>query len=165
MRIRIECYHRDRIAHGDGWSEAGNKKGNPISEISFFDSGLFARTHKLEFVVQGNSPRIFFVIYAFSISSECIFSMELYVLLEGYVSESIPVGQVISSFVSADNVGLQTSQTAEVHFFVNIVVSYCEIPGANFLPVSFAIGEACVPSGVVVFSSGVLQYSPNTLNF
>ena len=62
---------------------AGNKKGNPISEISFLDSGLFARTHKLEFVVQGNSPRIFFVIYAFSISSECIFSMELYVLLEG----------------------------------------------------------------------------------
>jgi hypothetical protein len=32
--------------------KAGNKKGNPISEISFLDSGLFARTHKLEFVVQ-----------------------------------------------------------------------------------------------------------------
>ena len=52
MRIRIECYRQDRIAHGDGWSGAANKKGNPISEISFFDSGSFARTHKLEFVVQ-----------------------------------------------------------------------------------------------------------------
>ena len=136
--------------------EADNKKGNPISEISFFDSDSFARTHKLEFVVQGNSPGVFFVIYAFSVSSECVFSVQLYVLLKGYVTNSIPVGQVISKFVSADNIGLQTGQAAEIHFFVNIVVSYCEIPGANFLPVSFAIGEACVPSGVVVFSSGVL---------
>lgn len=52
MRICIECHRRDRITHGDGWSGADNKKGNPISEISFFDSDSFARTHKLEFVVQ-----------------------------------------------------------------------------------------------------------------
>ena len=78
--------------------KAGNKKGNPISEISFFDSGLFARTHKLEFVVQGNSPGIIRInaVGAFSVSCECIFSMELYVLLEGYISESGPESQVIS---------------------------------------------------------------------
>ena len=98
MRIRIECCRQDRIAHDDGWSEAGNKKGNPISEISFLDSGLFARTHKLEFVVQGNSPGVVRInaFGAFSVSCECIFSMELYVLLEGYVSESSPESQVIS---------------------------------------------------------------------
>ena len=56
---------------------AGNKKGNPISEISFFDSGLFARTHKLEFVVQGNSPGVIRInaTGAFSVSCECIFSV------------------------------------------------------------------------------------------
>ena len=70
MRIHIECYRRDRIAHGDGWSGTDNKKGNPISEISFLDSGSFARTHKLEFVVQliVNSYRIDTVLCANNVS-------------------------------------------------------------------------------------------------
>mgnify|MGYP003244440812 CR=1 FL=1 len=111
----------------------GNKKGNPISEISFLDSGLFARTHKLEFVVQGNCP---------SIASKCVFSMQLYVLLEGYVSESIPVGQVLSSCQCFKNIGIKTG-AAEVNISIYIVVSNSQIPSASFLPVRFAIGEAC----------------------
>ena len=162
MRIRIECYHRDRIAHGDGWSGADNKKGNPISEISFFDSGSFARTQVLELVVQGNSPGVIRInaVGAFSVSSECIFSVQLYVLLEGYVSDSIPESQVISIEVASGEVLehiIVPGAATEVNIIVYIIVSNGQIPSASFLPVRFAIGQACVPSGVIFVSSiGVL---------
>ena len=65
--------------------------------------------------------------------------MELNVLLEGYVSKSVPEGCVLSLGQSA---GLEAG-AAEVYVLFNIVVVYTEIPGARFLPVLFTIGETC----------------------
>lgn len=79
--------------------------------------------------------------------------MELYILLEGYISNSIPesyIGSLVLGEVTK-NIGLQASAT-EVQTFIYIVVCNGEIPGARFLPVSFAIGEASIPSGVIVRS-------------
>lgn len=89
--------------------------------------------------------------------------MELYVLLKGYVSHSIPELQIgcisITSFASQifQHIGMEYG-TTEVYAVINIIVCNGEIPGARFLPVSFAIGEACVPSGIIsiIVIGGVL---------
>ena len=87
--------------------------------------------------------------------------MELYVLLKSYISNSIPECYILSlvSIISqiGEGVGLEAS-AAKVYASINIIVCNGEIPGARFLPVSFAIGEACVPSCIIsiIVISGVL---------
>ena len=77
--------------------------------------------------------------------------MELYVLLEGYVSKSIPESYLFSLGQIVQSRGLEAGAT-EVYTIAYFVVCNGEIPGARFLPVSFAIGETCVPSAVVQFA-------------
>ena len=98
--------------------------------------------------------------------------MQLYVLLEGYVSDSSPESQVCSCEVFAiakakvfQHIILPNAAT-EVNTIVYIIVSNGQIPSASFLPVSFAIGQACVPSGVIfVSSSGVLPVFTEYVEF
>ena len=81
--------------------------------------------------------------------------MELYVLLEGYVSKSIPESYLFSLGQIVQSRGLEAGAT-EVYTIAYFVVCNGEIPGARFLPVSFAIGEASIPSGIIVTNGAVL---------
>ena len=85
--------------------------------------------------------------------------MQVNVLLQGYVSDCIPECNLVSFVLGAgqvgQNVGLEAS-AAEVNSLFNIVVSYIDSEGTWFLQVQFAIADACVPSGIVVVSCGVL---------
>ena len=98
-----------------------------------------------------------------SIYIECVFSMELYVLLEGYISLSVPESNFLCAVITAQilqRANLQASAgfSAEVYAIAYFVVSNTQVPGTRFLPVSLAIAEACVPSGVFqsIRSGGVL---------
>ena len=98
-----------------------------------------------------------------SVNVECIFSMELYVLLEGYISLSVPESNflcAVSCVQILQRANLQASAgfSAEVYAVTYFVVSNAQIPGARFLPVSLAIAEASVPSGIFesIRSGGVL---------
>ena len=134
---------------------SGNKKRKPRKRFPFFDSSFFDK--KLEFVVQGYGPSIIRISALISISSECIFSMELYVLSQSYIAHSVPELQLFSICYSIEDVGLPAG-SAEVYAIAYTVVCNGEIPGARFLPVSCAVGEASVPSGIFqcTWSSGVL---------
>ena len=98
-----------------------------------------------------------------SVNVECVFSMELYVLLEGYVSLSVPESNFLCAVSTAQilqRANLQASAgfSAEVYAVTYFVVSNAQVPGAWFLPVSLAIAEACVPSSIFesIRSGGVL---------
>ena len=100
-----------------------------------------------------------------SIYIECVFSMELYVLLEGYVSLSVPESNFlcavsIAQILQRANLQASAGFSAEVYAVAYFVVSNAQVPGAWFLPVSLAIAEASVPSAVfnfiAVWSGGVL---------
>ena len=98
-----------------------------------------------------------------SVNVECIFSMELYVLLEGYISLSVPESNFLCAVSCAQilqRANLQASAgfSAEVYAVTYFVVSNAQVPGARFLPVSLAIAEASVPSGIFesIRSGGVL---------
>ena len=96
--------------------------------------------------------------------------MELNVLLEGYVSNSIPEcyvrSRILRSSQIAENIGLETG-AAEIYTIIYIIISNGEIPGARFLPVSCAIGEASVPSSVIsiIVISGVLPVFAEYIEF
>jgi len=91
--------------------------------------------------------------------------MELYVLSQSYVSQSIPEFNSVSCTILisillictgqvAQNVGRKASAAKE-YACINFVVCNGEIPGARFLPVSCTIGEASIPSGIIIISCGV----------
>ena len=128
-----------------------------------YETRFFFSFQKLEFVVQGNGPSVLGLIASsfFSVYIECIFSMELYVLLKGYISNSIPECYILSFVILisqiGEDVGLEATAAKE-YASINIIVCNGEIPGARFLPVSCAIGEACIPSGIIsiIVIGGVL---------
>ena len=128
---------------------------NHFVTAPFFDSSFFDK--KLEFVVEGYCPSVVRICTLVSVSCECIFSMELYVLSQCYIAHSIPEFQSVSFVNCVKDVGLPAG-VAEVYSIAYVIVCNGEIPGARFLPVSCAIAKACVPSGVFqsIRSGGVL---------
>ena len=94
--------------------------------------------------------------------------MELYVLLKGYVSHSIPECYIISFILCitqiTEDVGLEPSAAKE-HTAVNIVVCNRQIPGARFLPVSLSIGETCIPGRIIITNGGVLPVFTKYVEF
>ena len=85
--------------------------------------------------------------------------MELYVLSQGYISAQVPEFQflIFSLFKVLEDIGAKAG-AAEVGSLTNIIVHEVDIEGARFLPVSYSVANACVPSIVIVHSGGGVLY-------
>ena len=128
---------------------------NHFVTAPFFDSSFFDK--KLEFVVQGNGPSVVRISCVSEVSIECIFTVELYVLSQGYISAQVPEFQFLIAFEVVEDISAKAG-AAEVGSLTNIIVHEVDIEGARFLPVSCAVANACVPGIVMVQSGGGVLY-------
>lgn len=90
-----------------------------------------------------------------SLSCKCVFTVENYVLFQGYISHCIPESYVGSAILGEcqECAGGETG-AAEVNISVNIVICHIKLPGSRSLRIYVAIAETCIPCSVIVGRGG-----------
>lgn len=123
---------------------------------------LSYETDRSEYIVKGNGPGILIISFAaFGIYAECIFPVEIHILLKCYISHSIPEAYIGSSSSSrnsqiAENICLEPG-AAEEYTPIDIIVSHINRERARLLQVQPAVADACIPRSVIAdFAGGVL---------
>ena len=116
---------------------------------------------ELEYVVEGYGPGVVRIALGAAICISCkrIFCMEVSVLHNGDFCDRIPeLNRIICVIVNisacfscigqaVQNIGLEAG-TAKVYACAYVIVSYIQLPAADFLQVALAVADACVPSGI-----------------